>query len=67
MDPSSRCISVLISSATNKYWIIPVLVVLLAFSAYFSATETALTSSNKIKLKSIEANDPKRAKKRLKC
>lgn len=66
MDPSSRCISVLISSATNKYWIIPVLVVLLAFSAYFSATETALTSSNKIKLKSIEANDPKRAKKATK-
>lgn len=66
MDPSSRCISVLISSATNKYWIIPVLVLLLAFSAYFSATETALTSSNKIKLKSIEANDPKRAKKATK-
>ena len=65
MDPASRCISSVISAegANDYVWIIIVLIALLIFSSYFSATETAYTSCNKIRLKSIESNDPKRAKK----
>lgn len=67
MDPASRCISSVFSAISSNgsipYWIIIVLVVLLIFSSYFSATETAYTSCNKIRLKSIESNDPKKAKK----
>ncbi len=65
MDPASRY-SALISAVGNNnsyIWIIIVLLVLLVFSAYFSATETAYTSCNKIRLKSIENNDSKKAKK----
>ena len=65
MDPASRCISSVISSvgSSDYGWIIFVLALLLIFSSYFSATETAYTSCNKIRLKSIENNDPKKAKK----
>ena len=38
------------------------LVVLLAFSAYFSASETAFSTVNKIRLKSYADNGSKKAK-----
>ncbi len=65
MDPASRYSSLISAVGNNDsyIWIIIVLLVLLVFSAYFSATETAYTSCNKIRLKSIENNDPKKAKK----
>lgn len=67
MDPASRCLSLISSVSSNDYaWIIVVLVLLLVFSAYFSGTETAYTSCNRIRLKSIESNEPKRAKKATK-
>ncbi len=64
MDPASRYSSLISATGNNNYiWIIFVLVFLLIFSAYFSATETAYTSCNRIRLKSMENNDPKNAKK----
>ncbi len=45
---------------------IAVLIVLILFSAYFSATETAFSSLNRIKLKSKAKNGDVRAKKTLK-
>ena len=41
------------------------LVVLIMFSAYFSATETAFSSLNRIKLKNEAQNGNKKAKKAL--
>ena len=41
--------------------IIPVLIVLVIFSAYFSATETAFSSLNRIRLKNMAADGNKRA------
>ncbi len=46
-------------------WKIIVLVVLILFSAYFSATETAFSSLNHIKLKNEAKNGDKKAKKTL--
>ena len=43
-----------------------ILVVLLALSAFFSSAETALTTVNKIKLKTMADEDNKRAEKVLK-
>ncbi len=64
MDPASRCTSLISALTNNDYaWVIIVLIVLIVFSAYFSATETAYTSCSRIRLKSIENNDPKKAKK----
>lgn len=65
MDPASRCISSVISAiGKNDYaWVIIVLIVLIVFSSYFSATETAYTSCNRIRLKSIENNNPQKASK----
>lgn len=45
---------------------IAILVVLVVLSAYFSATETAFFSLNKIRLKSLASDGNKRAKKALK-
>ena len=45
---------------------IAVLVILILFSAYFSATETAFSSLNRIKLKNKAKNGNKRAEKTLK-
>ncbi len=64
MDPAGRYSALISAIGNNDFiWITIVLIVLLVFSAYFSATETAYTSCNKIRLKSIENNDPKKAKK----
>ncbi|MBR2967307.1 MAG: HlyC/CorC family transporter, partial [Clostridia bacterium] len=64
MDPASRFSTIFSAISSNDYaWIIVVLVLLVVLSAYFSATETAYTSCNKIRLKSIESNEPKKAKK----
>lgn len=41
------------------------LAILLAFSAYFSASETALSTVNKIRLKSYADNGSKKAKQAL--
>lgn len=49
----------------SQWILIPVLIVLLVFSGFFSASETAYTSVNKIRLKSMEAAGDKRAKKAL--
>ncbi len=43
----------------NEYLI--AIIALLLFSAFFSGTETAFTSANKIKLKNMASNDNKRA------
>ena len=44
---------------------IVVMLVLLVFSAYFSATETAFTSANRIRLKNMANDGDKRAKRVL--
>ncbi|MEE1393416.1 MAG: CNNM domain-containing protein, partial [Negativibacillus sp.] len=41
------------------------LIVLVALSAFFSGSETALTSVNKIRLKSLEENGDKKAARTL--
>ncbi len=64
MDPAGRCNSIISTLGQNDYaWVIIVLIVLILFSAYFSATETAYTSCSRIRLKSIENNYPQKAKK----
>lgn len=45
---------------------IAVIIMLLALSAFFSATETAYTSLNRIKMKNLAADDDRRAEKVLK-
>ena len=45
----------------NDNTILTVLVVLVLLSAFFSATETAFSSLNKIKLKNLVNNGDKRA------
>ena len=48
---------------TPDMWIlIAILVVCVALSAFFSASETAFTSANRVKLKTLAANGNKRAK-----
>ncbi len=49
----------------NLSWSIMLLVVLIIFSAYFSATETAFSSLNRIKLKNEAQKGDKRAQKAL--
>ncbi len=44
------------------YILIPVLMVLVLLSAYFSATETAFSTANKTKLKTLAEKDNRRAK-----
>ena len=43
-----------------------VIVILILFSAYFSATETAFTSVNKIRLKNMSGDGDKKAENVLK-
>ena len=45
---------------------IVVIIILIAFSAYFSATETAFTSVNRIRLKNMAGDGDKRADRVLK-
>ena len=45
----------------NALILIVVIAILIIMSAYFSATETAFSSLNKIKLKNLAANGSKRA------
>lgn len=67
MDPASRCLNLISAITNNDYpWVIIVLVLLLFLSFYFSGTETAYTSCNKIRLKNMESNEPGRAKKAAK-
>lgn len=47
---------------SSSIWMIIVLVILIIMSAYFSATETAFSSLNRIKLKNAAENGNKRAK-----
>ena len=48
---------------TPDLWImIAILVVCVALSAFFSSSETAFTSANRVKLKTMAANGNKRAK-----
>ena len=49
----------------NTFGQIALLLMLVLFSAYFSATETAFSSLNRIKLKNMAKNGNKRAKKTL--
>ena len=41
------------------------IIILIMFSAYFSATETAFTSVNRIRIKNLAGNGDKRAKRVL--
>ena len=67
MDPASRFSTFMAAVSSNDYaWIIVVLILLLVFSSYFSATETAYTSCNRIRLKSMENNESKKSKKAAK-
>ena len=51
---------------TQELWVyIGAIVVLLVFSGFFSATETAFTSANRIKLKNMANDGNRRAKKVL--
>lgn len=58
----------LISAAMTSTQVILliVLIALIALSAFFSATETAYSSCNKVRLKSLESQGNKRAKRALK-
>lgn len=64
MDPSRYLFGATGGSHITVYIIVIVILVLL--SAFFSGTETAYTSANKIKLKSMESAGKKRAGKVLK-
>lgn len=46
--------------------LIVVIAILIIMSAYFSATETAFSSLNKIKLKNLAVNGSKRGRKYIK-
>ena len=50
----------------NSLILIVIIAILIVMSAYFSATETAFSSLNKIKLKSLAENGNKRAENTLK-
>ena len=43
-------------------WQIPILIILVAMSAFFSGTETAFTSFNKTRMKTLAQDGNKRAK-----
>ena len=47
---------------SHSIWMIVILVLLITLSAYFSATETAFSSLNRIRLKNLAANGNKRTK-----
>ena len=47
----------------DHIWSICMIVILLIMSAYFSATETAFTTLNRIKLKNIASDGNNKAKK----
>ena len=49
----------------DHIWSICMIVILLIMSAYFSATETAFTSLNRIKLKNIASDGNNKAKRVL--
>ena len=49
----------------NALILIVVIAILIIMSAYFSATETAFSSLNKIKLKNLAANGSKRAENKI--
>ena len=67
MDPASPFSTIFSAISSNDYaWIIIVLVLLVFMSAYFSATETAYTSCNRIRLKNIESKEQKKANKEQK-
>lgn len=51
---------------TDNIWMIIVMSVLLFFSAFFSSIETAFTSFNRVRIKSLAQNGDKRAKLALK-
>ena len=51
---------------THSWASITLIFILVLFSAYFSATETAFTSANRIRLKNMAAGGSKRAKETLK-
>ena len=50
---------------TDSFILLAVLVLMVALSGYFSATETAFTSLNRIRLKSRAENGDKKAEKTL--
>ena len=63
MDPSAA----IQGAATNGVAVqIVVLIILLALSAFFSSAETALTTVNKIRIRSLAEEGDKRAKMVLK-
>lgn len=66
MDPSPLSQSLLAAvNASSATALIVALIALILLSAFFSATETAYTSASRIRLKNMEGNGSKRAKKVL--
>lgn len=66
MDPQpTSTVNLLSAMGTEQTVLLIVLIALIALSAFFSATETAYSSCNKIRLKSLETNGSKRAARAL--
>ena len=59
-------VNLLSAMGTTQIVLLIVLIALIALSAFFSATETAYSSCNKIRLKSLESGGSKRAARALK-
>lgn len=61
MDGDGRSIQKVLSLINDNLGVFVLLIVLVAFSAFFSASETAVSVSNKIKLKSLSEKGNKKA------
>ena len=65
MDPSICRLSASLTFNTQIAWNFVILLILLAFSAYFSASETAFSTLNRIRIKNLAADGDKKAAKVL--